>query len=204
LDQVNHEVTFDQLKKDASPHQGKRVILGGSVLQAWRLKDQTRLEILQLPLDDSLEPIPNSTASEGRFLAFQKDFLDPAILPPGTPVTIVGDVSSSTTQPLDEMDYSYPTLEIRYLKTWDQGGRYARSRGYPLSTLDGEAYWGSTYSYGLGYGYPYYYPYPYRPFPYFFRRPSPSRPPSPPPPQAGQFRPPSGPSPLPPQFRKRR
>ena len=145
---IEHSLTFPQLKESPDSFKGKLVILGGQVLAAKRLKDSTRLTILQLPLMNEQEPTTELTQSQGRFIAEQQDFLDPATVPSGSRITLVGEVSGSVSQSLDETIYNYPTLIIKHFKVWP---------AYP-----------SDYDrYGPYYRYPYYYyPYPY-PYPYW-------------------------------------
>lgn len=116
--QVDRSLTFNQLRDAPDSYRGRLIVLGGEVLTAKRLKDGTRIEILQLPLDGSQQPVPDRTASEGRFVALHKEFLDPATLPKGTRVTLVGEVTGVMTLPLDETEYAYPTLEVKLLKVW--------------------------------------------------------------------------------------
>jgi outer membrane lipoprotein len=123
LANIDSTVTFTQIKESPDSHQGVTLMLGGEVLEAKRLKDHTRLIILQLPLDTYQEPIRNRTRSEGRFLAMQTEFLDPATVPKGTRLTLIGTTSGSTTEPLDEMDYTYPTFTIQHLKVWQEDTR---------------------------------------------------------------------------------
>ncbi len=131
--QVDRQLAFAQLKESPDSYRGRLIIVGGEVLSAKRLKEGTRIEVLQIPLEDSQAPGKDRTTSEGRFLAMQKEFLDPATLPPGTHVTIVGEVTGATTLPLDETDYTYPTLEIKHLKVWpmreNQASRPGSSSG---------------------------------------------------------------------------
>ena len=113
----------------------------------------------------------------------------PATLEPGTPVTIVGEVTGSTVRRLDETDYLYPVIEIKHLTDWSEelSNRSARSAyggGYPPYYWT-PWYWGSPYGYA-----PYYSPY-WGFYPPFFG----SRPIAPPPP-------PPPPEQIPPQFRK--
>ncbi len=117
---IDSSLTFSSLLEDPLSHQGAVVLLGGEVLSAKRLTDGTRLEILQLPLDNSEEPVIDKTASQGRFLAFESAFLDPATLPPQTRVTLVGEVTGATNAHLDEMDYRYPTLKVKHLHIWPE------------------------------------------------------------------------------------
>ena len=116
--QVEPALTFAQIKDAPDSHRGKTVMLGGEVLNAKRLKDGTRLEILQLPLESSGDPGRDLTASQGRFYAIQKEFLDPATIPPRTRVTLIGEITGTTPGKLDEMDYTYPTVDIKSLRMW--------------------------------------------------------------------------------------
>jgi outer membrane lipoprotein len=107
-----------QVKARPEFFKGQSVVFGGEVLTARRLKDGTRIEILQLPLDRSSRPGTNLTQSQGRFMAIHRDFLDPATLPYGTSITVTGEVTGSITMPLDESDYTYPVTDIKNLQVW--------------------------------------------------------------------------------------
>lgn len=138
-DRVDRTVSFLQVKEAPSSYQGRLIAVGGVVLSAKRLKDATRIEVLQLPLDGSLEPGVRLTESQGRFLAFHREFLDPATLPAGTRVTVVGEVTGSITLSLDETEYAYPTVEVKSLTVWP---RLMPPYGFPPYPYFG-AYWGS-------------------------------------------------------------
>ncbi len=145
--QVDRTINFSQLKASPSSYSGRLLVLGGEVLSAKRLKEWTRIEVLQLPLDGSQEPGTDRTRSEGRFLAIQREFLDPATIPAGTRITVAGEVIGATTMPLDETEYTYPTLEVKNLKVWP---KFVQPP-YPYGPWP-YAYW----------GWPYWGPYPYR------------------------------------------
>ena len=155
--QINHTLSFPQIKAFPDNHKEQVVMLGGQVLSAKRLSDSTELVILQLPLRRDDAPATELTHSQGRFIAYQAEFLDPATVPPGTRLTIIGTLSDSVTQDLDETDYTYPTLIVKHLKVWPtysyNSDRYRQ--GYP--------YWGPyPYAYPFyGPGRGYYGPYPY-------------------------------------------
>ena len=126
-------------------------MFGGDVLSARRLKDGTRIEILQLPLDRSGYPSADLTQSQGRFVAMQREFLDPATIPPGTRVTVLGEVSGTITLPLDETEYTYPVIEAKKLQVWTHADQSApRIRPY----MGPGPYWGPYWS-------PYWRPWPY-------------------------------------------
>ena len=144
-------LTFQQVKTAPDSVKGQAAVFGGNVLSGRRLKDGTRIEILQLPLDRSMRPGYDLTQSQGRFLAIQREFLDPATLPPGTRVTVTGEIDGSTTLPLDETDYTYPVINIKQLRVWNKSEDAApRIRPY----MGPGPYWGPYWS-------PYWRPWPY-------------------------------------------
>jgi outer membrane lipoprotein len=155
--QLNDSLSFSQIKAFPEDHKGKLVVLGGQILSAKRLQDSTELIILHLPLIQEREPTTELTDSQGRYIAYQQEFLDPATVPSGTRITLVGELSGSVTQKLDETDYTYPTLTIKQFKVWP-----TFSSGYPRYSQP-YPYWG-PYPYAYPYWGPrgrFYGPYPY-------------------------------------------
>jgi outer membrane lipoprotein len=143
---IARDVPFEVLKENSEKFKGRLVVLGGKVLSAKRLKTETRIEVLELLLDKSDRPVMDLNASKGRFLAIQQDFLDPATLPPGTLVSLIGEVSGTTTMALDEVQYDYLTVKLKTLKVWPPIQRYDYPVGGP-------------------------WPYPYGPWPPYWRSP---------------------------------
>ena len=113
-------IRYEQVKAAPESYNGQPVTFGGKVLGARRLKEGTRIEILQLPLTGSLRPTMDLSKSQGRFVALQKEFLDPATVPPGTFVTVTGETAGSVTLPLDETEYTYPLVRINNLRVWTE------------------------------------------------------------------------------------
>lgn len=192
--QIDSTIAFADLEAAPSTYAGRTVMFSGIVLKSKRAKDRTEIEVLQLPAAPGGLPSDDRSRSEGRFLAVETAFLDPATIESGTPVTVVGEVKGAVTQSLDESEYTYPVIAITRLIDWNKSmpPQYARDRGYPYNGGYGRYYgayapfFGAGYGYGYGYGYPYYGPF----YPLLFGNPAPA--PSAPPPQN-----------LPPQFRKR-
>lgn len=144
-------LTFAQVKAAPDSYKGQTVTFGGEVLGARRLKEGTRIEILQLPLSSSLQPTLELSQSQGRFVALQREFLDPATIPPGTFITVMGEIAGSVTLPLDETEYTYPIVEIKNLRVWTKSDQDpVRIRPYIGPGL----YWGPYWS-------PYWRPYPF-------------------------------------------
>jgi outer membrane lipoprotein len=152
LESSGPRIAYAQLKAAPETFAGQMVTFGGKVLTAKRLKEGTRIEILQLPLTSALSPLMDLSKSQGRFMATKKEFLDPATIPSGTFVTITGEVAGSVILPLDETDYTYPIVEIKTLRVWLKEEEPPRIRPY----IGPSPYWG-----------PYWSPY-WRPWPYYW------------------------------------
>lgn len=147
------QISYMQVKASPESYNGQPATFGGKVLEARRLKEGTRIEILQLPLDSSDRPTTDLSKSQGRFVALQKEFLDPATVPPGTFVTVTGEMAGSITLPLDETEYTYPLVRINNLRAWsDDSDKAPHVRPYPY--IGPRPYWGPYWS-------PYWSPWPY-------------------------------------------
>ena len=182
--QIDTNVSFVDLKAAPDNYVGRVIMAGGVVISAKRTKDQTEIEILQLPTEGGEPSTTDRLRSEGRFLAVREEFFDPASVPPGTPITVIGVVKGSITRPLDDSEYIYPILDIKHLTDWSvvaaqqSGGSTAAFYGPHYSPF---GYWGRPYGYSPYFG---------RPYPFY----SQPRPPSPPPPPRQN---------IPPRFRNR-
>lgn len=142
-DKVDEHVSFQQVKASPLSYTGRLIVAGGMVLTAKLLKqDGTRIEILELTLDEDYEPTGRLIDSQGRFLAFHKEFLDPVTIPMGTRVTVVGEVTESVTLPVDEVDYVYPALDIRAVTVWPLKVPVWWGRSYPYFGAYWGPYWG--------------------------------------------------------------
>ncbi len=139
---VNEGISFSQLLEAPLQYKGKTVVFGGQVLSAKRLENSTQIEVLQLPLNRNMKPEESLQNSQGRFLAIEEEFLDPATLPSGTRVTVVGEVSGVVTLPLDETTYDFPTLVIKRLTVWSSISTARVYRPYPYIYPYWGSYWG--------------------------------------------------------------
>lgn len=185
--EIDTSVRFADLQRTPATYIGRTVMVGGSVIRAKRTEAGTELEVLQLPTEKEGGVTEERLRSEGRFLAIQEQFLDPASLPEGTPITVIGTVKGETRRPLDESEYTYPILDVKHIIDWNSIATQRRR--------DRSPYYGAYYP---PFGYSGFYPYGgfggplgsywggrgfYGPFPSFVpRTPSPS--PAPPPPRA--------------------
>jgi outer membrane lipoprotein len=146
-EQVNKNIAFDEIEQSPSSYRGELIVLGGEILSATRLANKTRLEVLQLPLTDEYIPITEDRGrSKGRFYADDggNEILDPAVLPKGTPVTVIGQITGKAKGTIGETEQDYPTLRIKDLTKWDKSEvrRWAYPYPYPYP------YYGGYYWYG--------------------------------------------------------
>lgn len=146
--EIDTSVSFADLKRSPGEYVGRTVMIGGNVIKAKRTEAGTELEILQLPTEKEGTLTEERLRSEGRFLAVREQFLDPASLPQGTPITVIGTVKGETTRALDESDYTYPILEVKHIIDWKSIAAQRRR--------DRNPYYGSYYP---PYGYSGFYPY---------------------------------------------
>jgi len=177
-EQVDESVTFSQLRATPENYIGRTVMFSGISMKAQRVKDHTEIEVLQLPTNQGMTPSDRKSESEGRFIATKSgEFLDPAIIEKGSPLTVVGDVKGTTTKALDEGQYVYPVIEIKHLVDWNEIRTRDMDRPYGGYGYGAYPYYG--YGYGgyspwyYGYGSPFWgpygmYPYSYYPYPYYY------------------------------------
>ncbi|WHZ30026.1 MAG: hypothetical protein OJF51_004828 [Nitrospira sp.] len=183
--EIDRTVSFANLQQTPAEYIGRTVMLGGTVIKGKRTKNGTELEVLQRPTGEEGRLTEDRLRSEGRFLAVQETFLDPASLPEGSPITVIGTVKGATTRQLDESDYVYPVLEVKHIIDWKSlEAQRPRSPGLYYGSYYPPYGWGGFFPYGGFYPYSYWGgPGFYRPY-YFGPRsfsPGPSSPPPPPP-----------------------
>jgi outer membrane lipoprotein len=115
--QVSYFGTFADLRRQPGRFSGETVILGGKVVEIRVTEDVTEMEILHLELTGSDRPKDNDQ-SQGRYLVRTGRFLDPALYPKGSLVTVVGRIQGSETGVIGAMPYTYPLVELTEIKKW--------------------------------------------------------------------------------------
>jgi outer membrane lipoprotein len=142
---IDPNFTFTELSANPDAARGRRVALGGKVLQVTPGQQETEIEVLQYPLrfDDS----PDLGApSAGRFIIRRAGFLDPAVYATDRLLTVAGPVEGSAERPVGQATYRYPIVRADYLFLWPPYELVYPPPPFPY----------------------YYYPYPYwAPYPYY-------------------------------------
>jgi len=115
--QVSYMGTFEELQQAPDRYTGETVILGGKVIETQVTAGATELVVLQLELNSSDQPRDNDQ-SRGRYLVISSQFLDPALYPQGTLITVVGTVRGGRAMPIGQLMYTYPVIDLVELKKW--------------------------------------------------------------------------------------
>lgn len=119
---VSYFGSFEQLQREPDRYLQKTVMWGGRIIQTRPLKNATELVVLQLDLSSQDRPQDNDR-SQGRFVAHSAEFLDPAIYPKGTLITVIGRLTGVDDRRIGEMDYQYPVIEVSEIKKWPSSER---------------------------------------------------------------------------------
>jgi len=117
LDKAEKNVPFTALQKDPDKYAGKLLMIGGIIVDTKNLKEGTRIEVLQMPLDGEGRP-ERTDDTGGRFLVMTQQFLDGAVYHRGRMITVVGEVAAPQALPLGEIEYRYPVIAAKALHLW--------------------------------------------------------------------------------------
>jgi outer membrane lipoprotein len=118
--QVTYTGPFAAVQQAPAKYRGAILLLGGKVIKTLNQEGASELVVLQLNLDNQDRPQDNAQ-SQGRFIVRSARFIDPAIFPPGTLITLVGRLQGSDSRLIGEMRYTYPVIEPIETKKWPAG-----------------------------------------------------------------------------------
>lgn len=134
--QAQPPVSFADLRANPEGLRGRTVIVGGEILHTSNLREGTRLEILQRPLDASETPKWTDTTG-GRFMALCTEYLDPAVYAERRRITVAGQVLGSYTGKVGEVDYTYPLISCEETHLFPTArAEWHRFAAYPWWYMD--------------------------------------------------------------------
>lgn len=130
---VEKEISFQEVKKNPESYKGKRILVGGEIIEIRNLQDKTEIEILQKPLGRDRAPI-TVDESGGRFVLIHPSFLDPSVFRSGRRLTAVGLVEGGRLEQVGEAEMVQPVLQSEHIHLWPpgEGGRSEPSIGIGL------------------------------------------------------------------------
>lgn len=120
--QVTYSGAFSEVLENPFGFEGQTVMWGGRVIEIQNQGGLTEIVALQMVLDSKYRP-SDGDASQGRFLIKTPEFMDPALYPPGTLFTVVGNLLGAENRMIGEMDYRYPVIDVVEIETFDPGQR---------------------------------------------------------------------------------
>lgn len=118
--QITYFGSFDAVQQQPEKYQGETVMWGGKIIETLSSEKASEMVVLQLGLGGQNRPQDNDQ-SKGRFLIRSSRFLDPALYPQGTLITVVGPLKGAETRPIGQMDYHYPVMDVIEIKKWQPG-----------------------------------------------------------------------------------
>ncbi|AMF94896.1 Slp family lipoprotein [Vibrio fluvialis] len=110
-------VTDYTIWTQADPAQKGEVRLGGVIASTKNLTDKTRLEIVNLPIDDAGRPSLTSEP-QGRFVAYVKGFLDPVTFGEGRLITLVGTTAEPESGKVGDFEHQFPVMNANGYYLW--------------------------------------------------------------------------------------
>jgi len=99
------------------PNQHSEVRLGGVIASITNLKDKTRIEVVNLPIDSVGKPSLKSEP-QGRFVGYVNEFLDPITYGEGRLITLVGDTAQPETGKVGDYQHQYPVMNVNGYHLW--------------------------------------------------------------------------------------
>ena len=141
---------FPALLENPQKYAGMTVILGGYILQTKTFENETRITVLQTPLDFQERP-KDTDSSEGRFMVVYQGFLDPEVYAKDRLVTVGGVVAGSMKSDEPSITYTYPLIQASDVYLWPKKDYYYNPYFY-------NPWW---FYPPYPYYYPFFYPYPY-------------------------------------------
>lgn len=97
--------------------QGSEVRLGGVIANITNLKDKTRIEVVNVPIDSVGRPSVK-VEPQGRFVGYVNEFLDPVTFAEGRLVTLLGTTAEPETGKVGDFEHQYPVMTVKGYHLW--------------------------------------------------------------------------------------
>lgn len=110
-------ITPSQVAAAAGQYRNANVIWGGRVIGVKNLSDHSEIEVLDFPLDNSQRPRLKDRGN-GRFIAVLPGFVEPMDYPPGTLITVSGQITGVRDGAVGNAAYRFPLVAVQQHHTW--------------------------------------------------------------------------------------
>jgi len=116
---LDRHLTFEAVRIDPAAHQGKRMMVGGEIIEVRNLKETTEIDVLEKPLAADRSPV-RGDISRGRFVLIQPSFIDPNLFKAGRRLTATATVVGDRVQKIGEAEIRVPVFESPKIHLWPQ------------------------------------------------------------------------------------
>ncbi|HET6370197.1 MAG TPA: Slp family lipoprotein [Nitrospiria bacterium] len=121
--EIDPALTLERIRENVDAQLGKRILLGGEIIEVRPLEGKSEIEILEKPLDDRQVPLPVD-ASAGKFILIHPGPMDASLFRSGRRATVVGKVAGSRTTEGSVI----PVLDELFIRVWPPQGVAPESR----------------------------------------------------------------------------
>tara|TARA_Y100001956_G_scaffold79903_1_gene94107 strand:+ start:1899 stop:2453 length:555 start_codon:yes stop_codon:yes gene_type:complete len=94
-----------------------QVRLGGVIAKVTNLKDKTRVEVVNLPINSNGKP-DISQEPQGRFIGYIDGFVEPVSFAEGRLITLLGEGREGEKGSVGEHEYTYPVMQVEGFHLW--------------------------------------------------------------------------------------
>lgn len=94
-----------------------QVRLGGVIAKVTNLKDKTRIEVVNVPIDSAGRPSVKAEPA-GRFVGYVNQFLDPITYASGRLITLLGTTAEPETGLVGESEHTFPVMTVEGYHLW--------------------------------------------------------------------------------------
>jgi outer membrane lipoprotein len=129
---------------------GKKVMMGGNIVETRNSPENTEIEVVQKPVD-SFGNLDEGDMTTGRFIFRRPGYLEPEIYKNGRDVIGAGVIVGVLTGKIGERDYLFPIIEPEELSLLPE---YPDPPRYPY-------YYDPFYPYSYGFGFRHHHPHRY-------------------------------------------
>lgn len=131
-------LNYTQVAANPKTTAGTIVIWGGRIIDTVNSTNGGEIYVLQLPLNRRGRPANNDGLTQGRFIAFSRELLSPRTYPPGSLITVAGQLGGVRNERLQNVLFRYPLVEIKQTHLWANRAKtnnyyyYGANPDYPL------------------------------------------------------------------------
>jgi outer membrane lipoprotein len=125
MDTVDRDLPFSRVIENPKAYIGSIILWGGVIDKFVPGPEETRLLVIQCPLDAQSHPLTDATY--GEFVAHTPRSLDPLIFRRGMAITLAGEIDGVQEKELGPEEVPRPLVRVIEIHAWtERGDRFLR------------------------------------------------------------------------------